>query len=190
VPANKHICQTCGNKFVSSAPANSGADNSVPNEMIKAVSSQCTIPVVVGGGIRNPQTAREKVENGASIIVTGNYFEDENNWDASSLACANENFNSYTGTDIKLIPIPIDDFEYWDGIIEETDDGKLTILDFITTSKDGFNMYSDYVDQTIEETKKDLELLSANNLVDTKDEVRQKKNLMMNKPFEIIQSLR
>ncbi len=48
--------------------------------------------------------------------------EDENNWDASSLACANENFNSYTGTDIKLIPIPIDDFEYWDGIIEETDD--------------------------------------------------------------------
>ena len=61
--------------------AGSGADNSVPNEMIKAVSSQCTIPVVVGGGIRNPQTAREKVENGASIIVTGNYFEDENNWD-------------------------------------------------------------------------------------------------------------
>ena len=61
--------------------AGSGADNSVPNEMIKAVSSQCSIPVVVGGGIRTPQTAREKVENGASIIVTGNYFEDENNWD-------------------------------------------------------------------------------------------------------------
>ena len=61
--------------------AGSGADNSVPNEMVKAVSNQCTIPVVVGGGIRNPQTAREKVENGASIIVTGNYFEDENNWD-------------------------------------------------------------------------------------------------------------
>lgn len=61
--------------------AGSGADNSVPNEMIKAVSSQCTIPVVVGGGIRTPQVAREKVENGASIIVTGNYFEDENNWD-------------------------------------------------------------------------------------------------------------
>ncbi len=61
--------------------AGRGADNSVPNEMVKAVSSQCTIPVVVGGGIRNPQTAREKVENGASIIVTGNYFEDENNWD-------------------------------------------------------------------------------------------------------------
>ena len=61
--------------------AGSGADNSVPNEMIKAVSSQCTIPLIVCGGIRNPQTAREKVENGASVIVTGNYFEDENNWD-------------------------------------------------------------------------------------------------------------
>jgi phosphoglycerol geranylgeranyltransferase len=61
--------------------AGSGADNSVPNEIVKAVSNQCTIPVVVGGGIRTPQTAREKVKNGASIIVTGNFFEDENNWD-------------------------------------------------------------------------------------------------------------
>lgn len=61
--------------------AGSGADNSVPNEMVKSVSSQCTIPVVVGGGIRTPAAAREKVENGASIIVTGNYFENENNWD-------------------------------------------------------------------------------------------------------------
>ncbi len=60
--------------------AGSGADNTVPNEMIKAVSNQCTIPVIVGGGIRNPQTAREKVKSGASIIVTGNFFEDENNW--------------------------------------------------------------------------------------------------------------
>ncbi len=60
--------------------AGSGADNSVPNEMVKAVSDQCTIPIVVGGGIRNPGTAREKVNHGASIIVTGNYFEDENNW--------------------------------------------------------------------------------------------------------------
>ena len=61
--------------------AGSGADSSVPNEMVKAVSEQCSIPIIVGGGIRNPQTAREKVENGASIIVTGNFFENENNWD-------------------------------------------------------------------------------------------------------------
>jgi putative glycerol-1-phosphate prenyltransferase len=61
--------------------AGSGADISVPNEMVKAVSDQCSVPVIVGGGIRNPKTAREKVENGASIIVTGNFFENENNWD-------------------------------------------------------------------------------------------------------------
>lgn len=60
--------------------AGSGADNSVPNEMVKAVTSYCDIPVVVGGGIRSPRTAREKVDNGAKIIVTGNYFENENNW--------------------------------------------------------------------------------------------------------------
>lgn len=61
--------------------AGSGADNPVPDEMIKAVSSQVSIPVIVGGGIRNPGTARAKVESGASIIVTGNFFENENNWD-------------------------------------------------------------------------------------------------------------
>ena len=60
--------------------AGSGADNSVPDEMVKAVSKLCSVPVIVGGGIRNPKSAREKVENGASIIVTGNYFENENNW--------------------------------------------------------------------------------------------------------------
>ena len=60
--------------------AGSGADSCVPNEMVKGVSEQCSIPIIVGGGIRNPKTAREKVENGASIIVTGNFFENENNW--------------------------------------------------------------------------------------------------------------
>ncbi len=61
--------------------AGSGADQSVPASMIKVVSDYCEIPVIVGGGIRSPQSAREKVENGAKIIVTGNFFEDENNWE-------------------------------------------------------------------------------------------------------------
>jgi heptaprenylglyceryl phosphate synthase len=61
--------------------AGSGAQESVPDEMVKAVSEECSIPIIVGGGIRNPQTARRKVDNGASIIVTGNFFENENNWD-------------------------------------------------------------------------------------------------------------
>ena len=61
--------------------AGSGADQPVPDEMIKAVADVCTVPVIVGGGIRSPFAAREKVDSGANIIVTGNYFEDENNWD-------------------------------------------------------------------------------------------------------------
>ncbi|MCF8240716.1 MAG: geranylgeranylglyceryl/heptaprenylglyceryl phosphate synthase [Melioribacteraceae bacterium] len=61
--------------------AGSGADNPVPNEMIKLVSSQCEIPVIVGGGIRDSNTASEKVKCGAKIIVTGNFFEDDDNWE-------------------------------------------------------------------------------------------------------------
>ena len=69
-----------GMKFIY-LEAGSGAQDSVPDEMVKAVSNECSIPIIVGGGIRTPQAARKKVENGASIIVTGNFFEDENNWD-------------------------------------------------------------------------------------------------------------
>lgn len=61
--------------------AGSGAENTVPDEMVKAVSRACSIPVIVGGGIKSPSTARQKVKCGAGIIVTGNFFEDENNWD-------------------------------------------------------------------------------------------------------------
>ena len=60
--------------------AGSGAQQTVPNEMVKAVSSVCSVPIIVGGGIKSPNAAREKVDNGAKIIVTGNFFENENNW--------------------------------------------------------------------------------------------------------------
>jgi phosphoglycerol geranylgeranyltransferase len=60
--------------------AGSGAQNPVPDEMVKAVTQNCRIPVIVGGGIRTPETARKKVKNGAKIIVTGNFFESEDNW--------------------------------------------------------------------------------------------------------------
>jgi phosphoglycerol geranylgeranyltransferase len=61
--------------------AGSGADQPVPDEMVKLVSQQCSIPVIVGGGIRDSETAGQKVKNGAGIIVIGNFFENENNWD-------------------------------------------------------------------------------------------------------------
>ncbi|HEX2866157.1 MAG TPA: geranylgeranylglyceryl/heptaprenylglyceryl phosphate synthase [Ignavibacteriales bacterium] len=58
----------------------SGAQMSVPNEMIAMVSKNLDIPVIAGGGIKTAEDARQKVESGAGIIVTGNYFEDEENW--------------------------------------------------------------------------------------------------------------
>ena len=69
-----------GMKFIY-LEAGSGAQDSVPDEMVKAVSKECSIPIIVGGGIRTPHAARKKVDSGASIIVTGNFFENENNWD-------------------------------------------------------------------------------------------------------------
>ena len=57
----------------------SGASRSVPPEMIRMVRALVDIPVVVGGGIRNPAAAAEKVAAGASIVVVGNHFEDDGN---------------------------------------------------------------------------------------------------------------
>ncbi len=55
--------------------AGSGAPESVPNEMIKAVKENIDIPLIVGGGIRDAKTAREKIHAGADIIVTGTIVE-------------------------------------------------------------------------------------------------------------------
>jgi phosphoglycerol geranylgeranyltransferase len=52
--------------------AGSGAAQPVPAEMIAMVTSQVDIPVIVGGGIRDAATAKEKLDAGADIIVTGN----------------------------------------------------------------------------------------------------------------------
>jgi len=59
--------------------AGSGAPQTVPNEMITAVKRECSLPLIVGGGITNPETAYEKVQAGADIIIVGNALE--NKWD-------------------------------------------------------------------------------------------------------------
>lgn len=58
--------------------AGSGALLSVPNEMISKVKSSIEIPVIVGGGVRSPEEAREKVEAGADFVVIGTAIEDDN----------------------------------------------------------------------------------------------------------------
>ncbi len=58
--------------------AGSGAKMSVPEELIAAVKEYIDIPVIVGGGIRDADTAKSKLTAGADIIVTGNLLSSEN----------------------------------------------------------------------------------------------------------------
>ncbi|MDX2129129.1 MAG: geranylgeranylglyceryl/heptaprenylglyceryl phosphate synthase [Chloroherpetonaceae bacterium] len=55
--------------------AGSGAELSVPEEMISRVKSVSSLPLIVGGGIRTPEEAASKVQAGADFIVIGNAFE-------------------------------------------------------------------------------------------------------------------
>jgi len=55
----------------------SGAQNAVPVSMIKKVKENTSIPLIVGGGIRTPESAKERFEAGADIIVVGNAIEDK-----------------------------------------------------------------------------------------------------------------
>ncbi|HHH79481.1 MAG TPA: geranylgeranylglyceryl/heptaprenylglyceryl phosphate synthase [Thermoplasmatales archaeon] len=57
--------------------AGSGASQAVPNRMITDVKEMIDIPLIVGGGIRDAATAKEKVLAGADIIVTGTALEEK-----------------------------------------------------------------------------------------------------------------
>ncbi len=59
--------------------AGSGALAHVPKEMVHAVSKSVRMPVIVGGGIKDPGAASELARAGASFIVTGNFFEKNGN---------------------------------------------------------------------------------------------------------------
>jgi putative glycerol-1-phosphate prenyltransferase len=55
--------------------AGSGAQKPVSAEMITAVSSTISIPLIVGGGIKSPEQASINVAAGADVIVVGNAIE-------------------------------------------------------------------------------------------------------------------
>lgn len=59
--------------------AGSGAPTPVSNEMISAVKKSINIPLIVGGGIRDANTAGEKAKAGADVVVTGTKLEEEKN---------------------------------------------------------------------------------------------------------------
>ena len=59
--------------------AGSGVGNPVPADMVRAVKTVTDLPIIVGGGIRTGEQVKELVNAGASIVVTGNVLEENNN---------------------------------------------------------------------------------------------------------------
>jgi len=55
--------------------AGSGADYPVPLSIIKAVKNKIDIPLIVGGGIRLAEQAKDIADAGANILVTGTIVE-------------------------------------------------------------------------------------------------------------------
>lgn len=68
-------CEMYGMKYVY-LEAGSGAHKPVPAEMISAVKSSISIPLIVGGGIRTPEAAETARKAGADAIVTGTFIEE------------------------------------------------------------------------------------------------------------------
>ncbi len=56
--------------------AGSGAEYPVSDNIINSIKKSLDIPVIVGGGIRDKEMARKKLDAGADIIVTGTINED------------------------------------------------------------------------------------------------------------------
>jgi phosphoglycerol geranylgeranyltransferase len=57
--------------------AGSGAENPVPDNIVREVKDFISIPIIVGGGIRDPDVAHSKVKSGASFVVIGNFLEED-----------------------------------------------------------------------------------------------------------------
>ena len=53
----------------------SGAEQSISGSLIRAVSDQLSIPLIVGGGIDHPDKVRKAFNNGADLVVIGTAIE-------------------------------------------------------------------------------------------------------------------
>jgi putative glycerol-1-phosphate prenyltransferase len=62
----------------------SGAEHPVSEAIIAAIAQTCTVPLVVGGGLRTPAEVARKVAAGARFVVVGNAIEQ--NGDAAYIA--------------------------------------------------------------------------------------------------------
>jgi len=73
--AHALAAQYFGMRFVY-LEAGSGAKQPVPSDMIRVVKKVIDVPLIVGGGIRTGEQAREIVSAGADVIVTGTVVEE------------------------------------------------------------------------------------------------------------------
>ncbi len=55
--------------------AGSGAQRAVSAEMINCISREISLPLLAGGGIRNPELAHRAARAGANVVVVGNAIE-------------------------------------------------------------------------------------------------------------------
>lgn len=58
----------------------SGAQLTIPTEMIKLVATNCLLPIIVGGGIKTKKQLEDAFKNGATIVVIGTAFENDFNF--------------------------------------------------------------------------------------------------------------
>ncbi|MBP5307491.1 MAG: geranylgeranylglyceryl/heptaprenylglyceryl phosphate synthase [Paludibacteraceae bacterium] len=67
--------------------AGSGADSPVPPHMISVIRDHLSVPLVVGGGIRNELQAEQALNAGADMIVVGNSIETDPSLAGRLIAC-------------------------------------------------------------------------------------------------------
>ena len=79
VLATAQAGEMLGNKLIY-LEAGSGAKQAVPLEMIKLISQNIEIPLIVGGGIVNLYRIQEAFDCGADLVVIGTAFENNNNF--------------------------------------------------------------------------------------------------------------
>ena len=67
--------------------AGSGALNPVPAKAIEEVKTNCSIPLMIGGGINTPQKLETAFNSGADIVVIGNAIENTPELASEFLTC-------------------------------------------------------------------------------------------------------
>lgn len=79
VLATAQAGEMLGNKLIY-LEAGSGAKQAVPLQMIKKISKNLEIPLLIGGGIIDLQAIQNAYDYGADLVIIGTAFENNNNF--------------------------------------------------------------------------------------------------------------